>query len=104
MIETEGRIEPESMGVIFHKPEEFEGMRKAGRLAAKVLDFITPHVVPGISTAELDTLCHNFIIDHSARPAPLNYKGFRNQFAHQLTMSSATEYPTQRKFLRMETF
>ena len=66
MIETEGRIEPESMGVIFHKPEEFEGMRKAGRLAAKVLDFITPHVVPGISTAELDTLCHNFIIDHSA--------------------------------------
>ncbi len=59
-----------------HGPEEFEGMRRAGRLAAETLDFITPHVRPGISTGELDRLCHSFILDHGATPAPLGYKGF----------------------------
>ena len=100
MIETEGRIEPESMGVIFHKPEEFEGMRKAGRLAAKVLDFITPHVVPGISTAELDTLCHNFIIDHSARPAPLNYKGFPKSICTSVNHVVCHGIPDPEKILK----
>ena len=56
--------------------EGFEGMRKAGHLAAETLDFITPHVQPGVSTEELDRLCHEFILDHGAVPAPLNYKGF----------------------------
>jgi len=59
-----------------HGPEDFEGMRRAGRLAAETLDFITPHVRPGISTGELDRLCHSFILDHGATPAPLGYKGF----------------------------
>jgi methionyl aminopeptidase len=60
----------------FHTPEEFEAMRKAGRLAAEVLDFIAPKVVPGVTTGELDDLCHQFIIDRGALPAPLNYRGF----------------------------
>lgn len=59
-----------------HDAEAFIGMRKAGRLAAEVLDFIAPHVQPGISTGELDRLCHQFILDHGAIPAPLNYRGF----------------------------
>lgn len=59
-----------------HKPEDFEGMRRAGRLAAQTLDHITPHVQPGITTDELNTLCHDFIIAHNATPAPLNYHGF----------------------------
>jgi methionyl aminopeptidase len=59
-----------------HGPEGFEGMRRAGRLAAETLDFITPHVQPGISTGELDKLCHDFILDHKAIPAPLGYRGF----------------------------
>jgi len=63
-------------GIRIHGPEDFEGMRKAGRLGAEVLDFITPHVVPGVSTGELDKLCHDFILDHGAIPAPLNYRGF----------------------------
>lgn len=54
----------------------FEGMRKAGRLAAQVLDFITPYVVPGAVTQDLDRLCHDFIVEHGAIPAPLGYKGF----------------------------
>ena len=59
-----------------HGPEDFEGMRKAGRLAAETLDMITPHVKPGVTTDELDKLCHDFIVDHDATPAPLNYRGF----------------------------
>src|SRR5260370_13069419 len=68
--------EPSERGIKIHGAEGFEGMRKAGRLAAEVLDFITPHVVPGVSTDALDTLCHEFIVSHGAIPAPLNYRGF----------------------------
>jgi methionyl aminopeptidase len=59
-----------------HKPADFEKMRRAGRLAAEVLDFITPHVVPGITTEALDKLCHDYIVARDAIPAPLNYRGF----------------------------
>jgi methionyl aminopeptidase len=67
---------PAKSPVVIHKPEDFVHMRKAGKLAAQVLDFITPHVKAGIATEELDRLCHDFIIAHKAIPAPLNYKGF----------------------------
>lgn len=59
-----------------HGPEGFEGMRRAGRLAAETLDFITPYVQPGVTTAELDKLCHDFIRGHGAIPAPLGYRGY----------------------------
>jgi methionyl aminopeptidase len=59
-----------------HDEVGFEGMRKAGRLAAECLDFITPHVIPGMSTDELNTLCHDWTLERKAVPAPLNYRGF----------------------------
>lgn len=59
-----------------HTEADFDGMRKAGKLAAQTLDFIIPHVKPGVTTGELDTLCHNFITARDAIPAPLNYRGF----------------------------
>ena len=65
-----------SGSIKIHGPDAFEGMRKAGALAAATLDFITPYVVPGVTTGELDRLCHEFIVDHGAIPAPLNYRGF----------------------------
>ncbi len=55
---------------------EIEKMRATCRLAASVLDFIEPHVVPGVTTGELDRLCHDYIVKHGAYPSPLNYKGF----------------------------
>ena len=55
---------------------EIEKMRATCRLAAEVLDFIEPHVIPGVTTGELDRLCHDFIVKHGAYPSPLNYKGF----------------------------
>ncbi len=58
-------------------PEEIEKMRVAGRLAAEVLTMIEPHVKPGVTTDELNQICHNYIVDvQQAIPAPLNYHGF----------------------------
>ncbi|WP_052046228.1 type I methionyl aminopeptidase [Candidatus Paracaedibacter symbiosus] len=51
-------------------------MRKAGRLASKVLDFITPYVKTGVTTGELNQLSHDFIIAQGAVPAPLGYRGY----------------------------
>ncbi|HLE10712.1 MAG: type I methionyl aminopeptidase [Bdellovibrionales bacterium RIFOXYD12_FULL_39_22] len=55
---------------------EIELMRKSCQLAAKTLKYIEPYVRPGISTEELNNLCHEFIIKHGAMPSPLNYRGF----------------------------
>jgi len=65
-----------SSSIKLHGPDGFAGMRAAGRLAAEVLDFITPHVVPGATTGHLDKLCHDFIVARGAVPAPLGYRGF----------------------------
>ena len=54
----------------------FKKARRAGKLAAETLDFITPYVKPGISLNELDYLCQSFIEDNDAIPAPLGYYGF----------------------------
>ncbi len=59
-----------------HGPEAFAGMRKAGRLAAEALDLLTPLVVPGITTGELDQTALQFALDNNAVPAALNYRGY----------------------------
>ncbi len=65
------------MPITYKTPEELEKMRTAGRLAASVLDMIGSHVAAGITTGELDRICHRFIVDElDAIPAPLNYRGF----------------------------
>jgi methionyl aminopeptidase len=66
----------DSRRITIHRPEDFEPMRVAGRLAAETLDMIGPYVVPGVTTERLNTLVHEFILDHGAIPAPLNYRGF----------------------------
>lgn len=75
--EDEDDLEALRPGAIrLHRAEDFEGMRRAGRLAAETLDFITPHVEPGVTTGHLDELCHDFILKHGAVPAPLGYRGY----------------------------
>ena len=65
------------MAITFKSPEEIERMRVAGHLACQVLDMIAPHVAQGITTGELDQICHGYIVDNlNAVPAPLNYRGF----------------------------
>ena len=55
---------------------EIELMRNTSLLAAQTLEYIAPFVVPGVSTEELNTLCHDFIVKNGAYPSPLNYHGF----------------------------
>lgn len=63
-------------GIRIYEPEEFEGMRKAGQVAAECLDYITPYVKVGVSTGELDDLCREFMIAKGAIPACLGYHGY----------------------------
>ena len=63
-------------GIRIYEPAEFEGMRKAGQVAAECLDYITPYVKVGVSTGELDDLCREFMIAKGAIPACLGYHGY----------------------------
>ena len=68
-------LDPET-SIMIHDKDSFAAMRKAGKLAAEVLDYITPYVEPGVTTDILDKKCYDFIVKNNAIPAPLNYKGF----------------------------
>jgi methionine aminopeptidase type I len=69
--------EKKTMGITIKSPEERDFMRVSGRLTADVLDMIGAHVQPGVSTDDLDQICHNYIVDvQQSIPAPLNYRGF----------------------------
>jgi methionyl aminopeptidase len=69
-------LDSDGRPVKFHGPEGFAGMRAAGKLAAQTLDYIGPLVKIGVTTGEIDRLCHEFIVKHGARAAPLGYKGY----------------------------
>ena len=72
------QIEHKTGEIRLHGPEGFEGMRRAGRLAAECLDMLTPHVKPGVVTEDLDRLAREFILDHGGLPACLGYRGYRH--------------------------
>ena len=72
----EDRAEPRSQVIKLHGPEGFEGMRRAGRLAASILDALAAHVVPGVTTGEIDDIVHRLTIEGGALPATLGYRGF----------------------------
>ena len=79
-----------------HGPEGFEGMRRAGRLAADCLDMLTPHVLPGVTTAFLDDLARQFIIDNGALPACLGYRGYRHTICTSINHVVCHGIPGQR--------
>jgi len=80
-----------------HTPDDFEGMRNAGRLAAQTLDMITEHVQPGVTTDELNTLCHDFTVAHGAQPAPLNYRGFPKSICTSINHVVCHGIPSDKK-------
>ena len=59
-----------------HGPDAFAGMRKAGRLVAETLDMLVPHMVPGVSTGEIDRLVYDFVTARGSVPATLGYRGY----------------------------
>jgi len=72
--QTPGRLNKD--GIQIHTADEFDGMRRAGDLAARTLDMIAEHVAVGVTTEDLDQLCHDFMLAHDAVPATLGYKGY----------------------------
>jgi methionyl aminopeptidase len=75
-VEADDRVEARSGTIKLHGPDGFEGMRRAGRLAAEVLDELAPHVVPGVSTQELDDIAREHMLRAGAVPATLGYRGY----------------------------
>jgi len=87
-----------SMSVIIKTPEEIEKMRIAGRLAAEVLEMIEEHVRPGITTGELDRICHDYIVnEQQAIPAPLNYHGFPKSICTSVNQQVCHGIPSDKK-------
>ena len=87
------------MTVKIYNEQDFEGLRKAGRLAAEVLDYITEFVVPGVSTLKLNDLCHDFIVEHHAIPACLNYEGFPKSICTSVNHVICHGIPSEKKIL-----
>jgi methionyl aminopeptidase len=86
------------MNVTIKTPEEQDKMRVAGRLAADVLDMIGEHVQPGVTTEELDQICHKFITEtQDAVPAPLNYRGFPKSICTSVNHVVCHGIPGERK-------
>ena len=77
-IDTAAGLARSPSAVPLHDGEAFEGMRRAGRLAAEVLDLLVPKVVPGVTTAALDALAYEYVVDQRAIPACLGYRGYRH--------------------------
>jgi len=81
--------------------EEINGMREAGRLAAEVLDMITNFVKPGISTGELDKICHDYIVEEQkAIPANVGYRGFEKTLCTSLNQVICHGIPDDKRFLK----
>jgi methionine aminopeptidase type I len=86
------------MSIHIKTPDEIEKMRVAGRLAAEVLEMIEPHVKAGITTDELDRICHEYIVDvQQAIPAPLNYHGFPKSICTSLNYQVCHGIPSDKK-------
>ena len=86
------------MQVTIKSAEEQQRMRVAGRLAAEVLDMIAAHVRPGVTTGELNRICHHYITEQQqAIPAPLNYRGFPRSICTSLNQVVCHGIPSDRK-------
>lgn len=89
------------MSVHVKTPEDIEKMRVAGQLAAEVLEMIEEYVQPGVSTAELDRICHDHIVNkQGAIPAPLNYKGFPKSICTSVNQVICHGIPSEKKILK----
>ena len=88
----------QTMSILIKTADEIEKMRIAGRLAAEVLEMIEPHVKVGITTNELDRICHDHIVnEQKAIPAPLNYHGFPKSICTSLNFQVCHGIPSEKK-------
>ncbi|MGZ8161382.1 MAG: type I methionyl aminopeptidase [Methylobacter sp.] len=86
------------MSIIIKTESEINKMRIAGRLAAEVLEMIEPYVVPGVTTNQLDKICHDYIVNvQKAIPAPLNYHGFPKSICTSINQQVCHGIPGEKK-------
>jgi methionyl aminopeptidase len=86
------------MSIIIKTESEIEKMRVAGKLAAEVLEMIEPYVVAGVTTNQLDKLCHDYIVDvQKAIPAPLNYRGFPKSICTSVNYTVCHGIPSEKR-------
>lgn len=85
------------MAIKIHNSEDFTKMRVSGKLAAEVLDYITEHVAPGVTTNTLNDLCHEFITSRGAIPAPLGYRGFPKSICTSVNHVVCHGIPSEKK-------
>lgn len=89
------------MSTLIKTPDEIEKMRTAGRLAGEVLTMIGEHVRPGVSTEELNSICHDYIVNvQGAVPAPLNYRGFPKSICTSINHVICHGIPSDKKLLK----
>ena len=85
--------------IAVYSEEDFKKLRKAGALAAHILDYIEPFVKAGVSTFELDKLCHDEIVRHNAIPAPLGYNGYKKSTCISVNEVVCHGIPSHKKVL-----
>ena len=89
------------MAIHLKNADELEKMRVAGRLTAEVLEIIEPYVVAGVTTSELDRICHDHIVNvQKAIPAPLNYRGFPKSICASPNQVVCHGIPSEKKTLK----
>src|SRR3546814_12569113 len=93
IVEAAEDAEIAGSAIKLHGPDGFAGMHTAGRLAAEVLDMLAPHVVPGVTTDELNRLAHDMIVAAGAAPAQLNYRGSPNSICTSIKPVVCTGIP-----------
>lgn len=83
--------------IVYHNKQDFEAMHKAGRLAAETLDYITEFIKPGVTTAEIDKLCHDFMVERDGIPGTLGYRGYQHSSCTSINHVVCHGIPSDKK-------
>ncbi len=96
MTDTDLDLSPTN-GIKIHSAEDFEAMRKVGKIAAEALDLLAQHVVPGVTTDALDKIAFEFAMDHNTIPATLNYRGYTKSICTSINQVICHGIPSNKK-------
>lgn len=96
---TDGQMRNDG-AIKLHGPEAFEGMRKAGQVAAKCLDMLASEVKPGVSTGYLDDLVREYTFDNGGVPATMFYRGYRHSLCASINHVVCHGIPSHKKLLK----
>ena len=99
-VAADDRIESRNGVIKLHGPEAFEGMRRAGRLAAEILDALASHVVPGVTTEALDGIVYRMTLEGSGVPATLGYRGYTKSCCISINHVVCHGIPSEQRVLK----